>query len=68
MKEEYAEGIFESPTIDEATIPEQLRGAFGQAATTMQQLPVPIRDVVTNGLKFPLSELLIKHIYHVHFF
>lgn len=58
MKEEYAEGIVESPTIDESTIPEQLRGAFGQAATTMQQLPVPIRDVVTNGLKVPLSELL----------
>lgn len=55
MKEEYAEGIFETPTIDESTIPEQLRGAFGQAATTMQQLPVPIRDVVTNGLKVPLS-------------
>ncbi|KAK1386695.1 putative plastid-lipid-associated protein 13, chloroplastic [Heracleum sosnowskyi] len=55
MKEEYAEGIFESPTIDESTIPEQLRGAFGQVATTMQQLPVPIRDVVTNGLKVPLS-------------
>lgn len=60
MKEEYAEGIIESPTIDESTIPEQLKGAFGQAATTMQQLPVPVRDVVTNGLKVPLSELLIN--------
>lgn len=55
MKEEYAEGVLETPTVDEAAIPEQLRGAFSQAATTVQQLPVPIKDAVTNGLKVPLS-------------
>lgn len=59
MKEEYAEGVLETPTVDEAAIPEQLRGAFSQAATTVQQLPVPIKDAVTNGLKVPLSEHLI---------
>lgn len=55
MKEEYVEGIMETPTIVEETIPEQLKGALGQAATTMQQLPVPIRDAVTRGLTIPLS-------------
>ncbi|KAK9290356.1 hypothetical protein L1049_008525 [Liquidambar formosana] len=55
MKEEYVEGVLESPTINEETVPEQLRGAFGQADSTAQQLPVPIRDVVASGLKIPLS-------------
>ncbi|KAL4342274.1 hypothetical protein GQ457_08G016560 [Hibiscus cannabinus] len=55
MKEEYVEGIFESPTIVEETIPEQLKGAYSQALATAQQLPVPIRDAVANGLRVPLS-------------
>ena len=55
MKEEYVEGIFEMPTVVEETVPEQLKGALGQAANTMQQLPVPIRDAITSGLKVPLS-------------
>lgn len=56
MKEEYIEGIFESPKVNEESIPEQLKGAYGQAASTMQQLPVPIRDAVAGGLKVPLGE------------
>lgn len=56
MKEEYVEGVLESPTVNEETVPEQLRGAFGQAVSTAQQLPVPIRDVVASGLKIPLSK------------
>lgn len=56
MKEEYVEGIFESPTIIEETIPEQLRGALGQAMNTVQQLPLPIRDALSSGLKIPLSK------------
>ncbi|KAI3474534.1 hypothetical protein Pfo_029449 [Paulownia fortunei] len=55
MKEEYIEGIFESPKVNEESIPEQLRGALGQAASTMQQLPVPIRDAVAGGFKVPLG-------------
>ncbi|THG09205.1 hypothetical protein TEA_022835 [Camellia sinensis var. sinensis] len=55
MKEEYMEGVLELPTVDEETIPEQLRGAFGQAVSTVQQLPVSIRDVMASGLKVPLS-------------
>ncbi|KAL8463875.1 hypothetical protein ACS0TY_033717 [Phlomoides rotata] len=55
MKEEYIEGIFESPKVDEESIPQQLRGAFDQAASTIQQLPVSIRDAVAGGLKVPLG-------------
>ncbi|XP_015071047.1 probable plastid-lipid-associated protein 13, chloroplastic [Solanum pennellii] len=55
MKEEYVEGEFESPKVDEEAVPEQLRGAFGQAFNTLQQLPVPIRDAVSSGMKVPLS-------------
>lgn len=56
LKEEYAEGLFEPPTISEQAIPEQLKGAFGQATNTLQQLPAPIKDAFANGLKFPLSK------------
>ncbi|KAG8367945.1 hypothetical protein BUALT_Bualt16G0125400 [Buddleja alternifolia] len=55
FKEEYVEGTFESPKVNEESIPQQLRGVFGQAASTMQQLPVPIRDAVSGGLKVPLG-------------
>ena len=56
MKEEYVEGILETPTIIEETVPEQLKGAFGQAAQVVQQLPVPIKDAFSSGLKIPLSK------------
>ncbi|CAK7342342.1 unnamed protein product [Dovyalis caffra] len=55
MKEEYVEAILETPTVIEETVPEQLKGAFGQAVSTMQQLPVPIRDAFSSGLKIPLT-------------
>ncbi|EEF31660.1 probable plastid-lipid-associated protein 13, chloroplastic [Ricinus communis] len=55
MKEEYVEGMLETPTIIEESVPEQLKGVLGQAVSTVQQLPVPIRDAVSSGLKVPLS-------------
>ncbi|KAI3772488.1 hypothetical protein L6452_03674 [Arctium lappa] len=55
VKEEYTEGMLETPTIDEGTIPQQLRDAFGQAVNTVQQLPAPIKDAVSSGLKIPLN-------------
>ncbi|KAM5559035.1 putative plastid-lipid-associated protein 13, chloroplastic [Rosa sericea] len=55
MKEEYVEGILDTPTVIEETIPEQLKGALGQAVNTVQQLPVPIRDVFASGLRVPLT-------------
>ncbi|KAK4377917.1 hypothetical protein RND71_004213 [Anisodus tanguticus] len=56
MKEEYVEGIFETPKVNEDTVPEQLKGALDQAVNTLQQLPVPLRDAVSRGLKIPLGE------------
>ncbi|XVE96104.1 hypothetical protein REPUB_Repub02eG0192400 [Reevesia pubescens] len=55
MKEEYIEGIFESPTVVEETMQGQLKGAYSQAFTNVQQLPIPIRDAMANGLRVPLS-------------
>lgn len=60
MKEEYTEGVLETPTVDEGSIPQQLKGILGQAANTMQQLPAPIKDAVSNGLTIPLSEFYYK--------
>lgn len=64
MKEEYVEGVLVSPTVIEDRVPQQLKGALGQAVNALQQLPVPIRDAVANGLKVPLSKLLL--IFYVH--
>jgi len=55
MKEEYVEGLIEIPKISEETLPEQLKGLLGQTAGALQQLPTPIRDAVSEGLKLPLS-------------
>ncbi|XP_023767369.2 probable plastid-lipid-associated protein 13, chloroplastic [Lactuca sativa] len=55
IKEEYIEGVLETPTVDEGTIPEQLKGALTQALNTMQQLPSPIKEVVSGGLRLPLN-------------
>lgn len=71
MKEEYVEGILEIPTVIEERVPEQLKGALGQAVTTIQQLPLPIRDVVAGGLKVPLSKTLFTffliHLLYIEF-
>lgn len=55
MKEEYVEGTFETPKVIEETVPEQLKPAFGQAVNTVQQLPVPLKDAISSGLKVPLT-------------
>ncbi|XP_042513042.1 probable plastid-lipid-associated protein 13, chloroplastic isoform X2 [Macadamia integrifolia] len=55
MKIEYVEGVFETPTVREEAVPEQLKGVFGQAVSTLQQLPMPIRDVMSSGLSLPLG-------------
>lgn len=56
MKEEYLEGMLESPTVIEEAVPDQLRGLLGQASTTLQQLPAPIKDTLANGLRIPLGK------------
>lgn len=56
MREEYVEGLLETPKIIEESVPEQLKGALGQAVSVVQQLPVPIRDAVSSGLTIPLCK------------
>ncbi|KAG2298091.1 hypothetical protein Bca52824_034563 [Brassica carinata] len=55
MKEEYLEGMLESPTVIEEAVPEQLRGLLSQATTTLQQLPEPVKDTLANGPRIPLG-------------
>ncbi|KAF8395913.1 hypothetical protein HHK36_019868 [Tetracentron sinense] len=55
LKEEYVEGVLESLVVSEEAVPKQLKGVFGQAVGTLQQLPIPISDAIANGLKLPLS-------------
>ncbi|CAN6837160.1 unnamed protein product [Brassica oleracea] len=55
MKEEYLEGMLESPTVIEEAVPEQLRRLLGQATTTLQHLPEPVKDTLANGLRIPLG-------------
>nr|AMY26619.1 hypothetical protein [Linum usitatissimum] len=56
MKEEFTEGVLETPKLIEETVPEQLKGALGQAISTLQQLPVPIKNVIAGGLRVPLGK------------
>ncbi|XP_009142803.1 probable plastid-lipid-associated protein 13, chloroplastic [Brassica rapa] len=55
LREEYVEGMVESPTVIEEAVPEQLKRALGQATTTLQQLPDLIKDTLSSGLRIPLS-------------
>ncbi|KAA0043730.1 putative plastid-lipid-associated protein 13 [Cucumis melo var. makuwa] len=55
LKEEYIEGIIETPSVSEQAVPVQLKSAFGQVVNTVQQLPVPIKDVIAGGLRVPLA-------------
>ncbi len=49
------EAVVESPKVIEESLPEQLKGAFGQAVNTAQQLPVPIKDAISTGFRIPLN-------------
>ena len=66
MKEEYVEGVFETPTVSEQAVPEQLKGALEQAAGSLQQLPAPIKDIIASGLKLPLSKQIGSLILHFY--
>ncbi|XP_031503042.1 probable plastid-lipid-associated protein 13, chloroplastic [Nymphaea colorata] len=55
MSEEYTEGVIERPSIREEALPEQIKGAYEQALGALQQLPLPIRDFMSDGLKVPLG-------------
>lgn len=44
------------PIVSEVALPGQLKAALGQASSTLQQLPAPVKDVFNNGLTVPLSK------------
>ena len=62
MREEYFEGLPERPTVIKEAVAEQLRGALGQAVGTVQQLSVPLRDVMSRGMRVPLSKHFKYHL------
>ncbi|KAJ8448138.1 hypothetical protein Cgig2_031862 [Carnegiea gigantea] len=55
IREEYFEGLLEPPTVIEEAVPKQLRSALGQAVGTIEQLPLPLRNVMSSGIRVPLS-------------
>lgn len=70
MREEYSEALLETPSLSSESLPDQLKPALGQAAGALQQLPAPVRDTFSNGLRLPLSKifaLLIPRLFHPPF-
>ncbi|KAJ8440286.1 LOW QUALITY PROTEIN: hypothetical protein Cgig2_031600 [Carnegiea gigantea] len=55
IREEYFEGLLEPPTVIEEAVLKQLRSALGQAVNTIEQLPLPLRDVMSSGIRVPLK-------------
>jgi len=56
LKEEYVEGIVSSPNVSE--VPPQLKSVYDQIVAAAERLPAAVKDVVSNGIKVPLSTLL----------
>ncbi|KAL5983384.1 hypothetical protein ACLOJK_017468 [Asimina triloba] len=56
MREEYVEGLLETPKLVDEAIPEQLKRQFEEAAGIFEQLPAVVKDGVANGLRLPLSK------------
>lgn len=67
MKEELSEGLIESPVIIEESVPEQLKSLLGQVINTVQQLPAPISDAVSNGFKLPLSGTNFERVFMISY-
>ncbi|KAF3327621.1 putative plastid-lipid-associated protein 13 [Carex littledalei] len=55
MREEYSDALLETPSLNAESLPGQLKPAFSQAAGALQQLPAPLRDTFSNGLRLPFN-------------
>jgi len=53
LKEEYVEGILSSPNVSE--VPSQLKSVYDQIVAAVERLPAAVKDVVSNGIKVPLT-------------
>lgn len=65
LKEEYVEGILSSPNVSE--VPSQLKSFYDQLVAAAERLPAAVKDVVSNGIKVPLTgsyerQLLISYL------
>ncbi|KAJ8432831.1 hypothetical protein Cgig2_008545 [Carnegiea gigantea] len=60
IREEYFEGVLEPPTVIEEAVTKQLRSAVGQAVGTIEQFPLPLRDVMSSGIRVPLGSTSSK--------
>lgn len=56
LKEEYVEGILSSPNVSE--VPLQLKSVYDQVVAAVERLPAAVKEVVSNGIKVPLSTSL----------
>jgi hypothetical protein len=56
LKEEYVEGSLSTPNVSD--VPSQLKGFYDQLVATLKRLPAAMKDVVSDGIKVPLSTLL----------
>lgn len=55
LKEEYIDGVIETPNVPESSIPSQLKDSYGQVLTAFEQLPASVKETLSSGLKIPLS-------------
>ncbi|GLJ22393.1 hypothetical protein SUGI_0421520 [Cryptomeria japonica] len=55
MKEEYVEGVIEMPNVPVSSIPTQFKDTYGQVLNALEQLPTPLKETLSNGVKIPLS-------------
>lgn len=53
LKEEYVEGILSTPNVSD--VPSQLRGFYAQLVAVVERLPAVVKEIVSNGIKVPLS-------------
>jgi len=67
LKEEYVEGFLSSPNVKDGSVPSQFKGVYDQLVATVERLPSAVKEVVTNGIKVPLTgsferQLLISYL------
>ncbi|KAG0630448.1 hypothetical protein M758_1G178600 [Ceratodon purpureus] len=65
LKEEYVEGNLSSPNVID--VPSGLKGVYDQLVSTVERLPAAVKDVVSNGIRVPLTgsyerQLLISYL------
>ncbi|KAJ8429666.1 hypothetical protein Cgig2_010405 [Carnegiea gigantea] len=63
IREEYFEGLLEPPIVIEEAVPTQLRSVLGQAVGTIEQLPLPLMDVMFD---FCDCEVICIEVSHLH--